>query len=425
MRNYLRNICIPKMKAEDIDHKSMINIKKKVIGFCSIGLLCTLLISSVSANNGFASDKQIESNTVVAVIIENTSPPKDLLPSEPIQPDNSLINSEISIVTRGNEFQDLRNGSEGADVFKIQQALTDKGYFTGPINSKFGPLTEAAVIAFQKINGLGNNGTVDERLLSLICMPSIKVKVNAKLEGLRNGSEGDEVKKLQQILKDKGFYNGPILGKFGPLTEAAVIAFQKKTGIEVSGIVTTKVMDKLNAYKPAVIAAITTKVPASTKTKANSDTVTTLKIADNSVSVAPSANGVELLDWSQVKTIFAIGLTASVYDARSGLIYKVRSFSNGCHADVEPITAEDTAIMLKTYAGVWKWDPRPVWVTVNGRTIAGSINGMPHGGDTNPNNNMSGQICIHFKGSTTHNGNLSFAKEHQDAVMEAWAAAQK
>jgi hypothetical protein len=101
-----------------------------------------------------------------------------------------------------------------------------------------------------------------------------------------------------------------------------------------------------------------------------------------------------------------------VFDVRTGLTYNVKSFSNGLHADVEPITANDTAIMLKTYGGAWKWNPRPVWVTVNGRTIAVSINGMPHGGDTNPNNNMNGQICIHFRGSTTHNGNQSFAKQH-------------
>lgn len=131
---------------------------------------------------------------------------------------------------------------------------------------------------------------------------------------------------------------------------------------------------------------------------------------------------VELLNWSEVKNIFTIGVDAKVYDVRTGLTYYVRSFSNGLHADVEPVTKEDTAIMLKTYNGTWQWDPRPVWVTINGRTMAASINGMPHGGGVNNSNGMDGQVCIHFRGCTTHNGNKAFAQDHQDGVTEAWNA---
>lgn len=137
----------------------------------------------------------------------------------------------------------------------------------------------------------------------------------------------------------------------------------------------------------------------------------------------PSQAGqVELLDWSEVKGIFTTGVDAQIYDVRTGMTYYVRSFSNGQHADVEPVTKEDTAIMLQTYNGKWKWDPRPVWVTINGRTIAASINGMPHGGGVNNSNGMNGQVCLHFRGSTTHNGNKSFERDHQDAITEAWNA---
>jgi peptidoglycan hydrolase-like protein with peptidoglycan-binding domain len=424
MKNYLKKLNIPDISVNAIDHISIASFKKRVIAFCAIGLLCTMLVASVSANNGFTRDNQITSN--ISIIIEPTNQPTeptnqptDLLAAESTQIGDGQANRDISIVTRGNEFQDLRNGSEGANVEKIQQSLTDKEFYTGPINSKFGPLTEAAVIEFQKKNGLDGNGIVDQRVLAMICTPviktaAVKTAADVNIEGLKNGSEGAEVIKLQQKLKDKGFYDGPIIGKFGPLTETSVKAFQKKIGIETNGIVTTKVMDKLDAYKLPV-----------TIVKTNKATAVVIKTVTTPVSVKPAANGVELLDWSLVKTIFKVGLTASVYDVRSGLTYKVKSFSNGNHADVEPITADDTAIMLKTYGGVWKWDPRPVWVTVNGRTIAGSINGMPHGGDTNPYNNMAGQICIHFRGSTTHNGNLAFAQDHQDAVTEAWNLAQK
>ncbi len=138
--------------------------------------------------------------------------------------------------------------------------------------------------------------------------------------------------------------------------------------------------------------------------------------SDNSYS-----GGVELTPWSQAKQIFTIGKSAKIYDIYTGKVYYVKSFSNGSHADVEPVTAQDTATMKSTYGGVWKWDPRPVLVTINGHTMAASINGMPHGGGVNDNNGMNGQVCIHFKGSSAHNGNYSFTNWHQEVLMEAYS----
>lgn len=131
---------------------------------------------------------------------------------------------------------------------------------------------------------------------------------------------------------------------------------------------------------------------------------------------------VELVEWSEAKNILKLYTPIKVYDIRTGITYQIQSFSNGLHADVETLTKDDTAKLLQTYNGKWKWDPRPVWVTINGRTIAASINGMPHGGGTIANNGLNGQICLHFKGSTTHNGNRSFAQWHQDVLMEAYNA---
>jgi uncharacterized protein YgiM (DUF1202 family) len=142
------------------------------------------------------------------------------------------------------------------------------------------------------------------------------------------------------------------------------------------------------------------------------------------IPIAQKAGNVELTPWSEVKSVFAIGENASVYDINSGKTYNVRSFSNGSHADVEPITHEDTRIMKETFNGVWSWDIKPVLVTVGGKTMAGSISGMPHGGGVNNNNGMNGQVCIHFLGSKVHNGNTSFGQLHQDYVMKAFNSAK-
>ena len=53
---------------------------------------------------------------------------------------------------------------------------------------------------------------------------------------LKKGSSGASVTQMQQLLKKAGFDPGPIDGKFGPKTLAALKAFQKAKGLAVDGI---------------------------------------------------------------------------------------------------------------------------------------------------------------------------------------------
>ncbi|MCC8023625.1 MAG: spore cortex-lytic enzyme [Clostridiales bacterium] len=50
------------------------------------------------------------------------------------------------------------------------------------------------------------------------------------------GSQGDEVREIQTVLKNLGFYNGSVDGIYGTQTYNAVIAFQKSCGITADGI---------------------------------------------------------------------------------------------------------------------------------------------------------------------------------------------
>jgi hypothetical protein len=141
----------------------------------------------------------------------------------------------------------------------------------------------------------------------------------------------------------------------------------------------------------------------------------------NNLEIGP--NGVELLPWSYVRTFLPTGVPLQVTDVRTGITYWMSAFSLGNHADVEPLTAADTAAMFLTYNSRWSWDTRPVWVRVGDRTIAASVNGMPHAGSTISGNNMNGHICMHFYGSRTHNRSLNHERSHQNSVREAFNAA--
>ena len=76
--------------------------------------------------------------------------------------------------------------------------------------------------------------------------PSLRVTLPA--DGfLGIGDSGSAVVALQKALAALGLQVGTPDGKFGPKTEAAVIAFQKANGLDPDGIVGKKTAPKLNA----------------------------------------------------------------------------------------------------------------------------------------------------------------------------------
>jgi len=142
--------------------------------------------------------------------------------------------------------------------------------------------------------------------------------------------------------------------------------------------------------------------------------------------LSSNRNGnVELINWSTVRNIIKRGAPIQVVDVRTGSAYTLKCFSIGEHADTETPTQADTDIMKGTFGGEWSWTPRPVWVTIEGRTIAAAMTGMPHDVSTISGNGIDGHFCLHFLGSKLNNGLVGPATEarQQEAVMEAFRAA--
>ena len=76
------------------------------------------------------------------------------------------------------------------------------------------------------------------------------------------GSSGDEVRQIQQKLKNWGYYNGAVDGVYGSKTVAAVKKFQQKNGLTADGIAGTKTLQALG---------INTTSSSGNKTSNNSD----------------------------------------------------------------------------------------------------------------------------------------------------------
>ena len=62
----------------------------------------------------------------------------------------------------------LSSGSRGEKVEELQKRLQALGYYDGEIDGQFGPGTKAAVVDFQKNNGLDTDGLAGTETLNLL-----------------------------------------------------------------------------------------------------------------------------------------------------------------------------------------------------------------------------------------------------------------
>jgi peptidoglycan hydrolase-like protein with peptidoglycan-binding domain len=206
----------------------------------------------------------------------------------------------------------LRQGSKGSAVAELQQLLQSKGFYSGKIDGDFGAGTTNAVLKFQKENGLVPDGIVGSSSWAKLRVVVIPTSAQG-LPTLLPGSKGAAVSQAQQLLKDKGYYQGRIDGDFGVGTRDAIVAFQRANGLTIDGKVGEQTWKKLQA--PA-IADVTPPVTVVEIVRPSSPTPTlvtpsptpsifvpspTIPVTANNPSVStplpvPSASAISLVD---------------------------------------------------------------------------------------------------------------------------------
>jgi hypothetical protein len=132
-----------------------------------------------------------------------------------------------------------------------------------------------------------------------------------------------------------------------------------------------------------------------------------LSISGNSVEAKKNSkmDQIKMMQWEEVNEILPKYSKFTVVDLETGMKFRVQRRAGSNHADVQPLTSKDTAIMKKIYNGKWSWKRRAIIVISEDGKIAASMHGMPHGGGA-LKNNFPGHFCIHFYGSTTHRTNF-------------------
>lgn len=135
----------------------------------------------------------------------------------------------------------VQQGSTGEDVRTVQYLVTAQGHPTG-VDGDFGPLTKAAVEAFQSSRGLDADGKVGPQT-----WPVLIIQV-------QQGSNGGAVSAVQSQIHSRGDGASQVAvdGIFGAVTNDAVRAFQILLGLAVDGVVGPQTWNHLvNGYLAA------------------------------------------------------------------------------------------------------------------------------------------------------------------------------
>jgi len=122
----------------------------------------------------------------------------------------------------------VRDGDQEHPVRTLQHLLRARGRNVA-VDGIFGPLTDAAVRAFQQARSLGVDGIVGPYTWGALIVE------------VRQGDSGDAVRGVQEDFRFRNLSDDPdsglaVDGIFGPKTDAAVRAFQQALHADISSM---------------------------------------------------------------------------------------------------------------------------------------------------------------------------------------------
>ena len=226
----------------------------------------------------------------------------------------SSSNSSVSSSSGTTLRYDMRSDA----VLKLQQDLSKLGYYSGTISGHFGSKTEAAVMSFQKANGLSADGIAGSKTLAKIATAlgnsSSSSSSNSSSSNsssssaassslLKQGTKSEAVRTLQQNLKTLGYYTGSVTGNFGPLTKEAVYSFQKANGLSADGVAGEKTLAAISSkLKGGSSSGSSNNSSSSSSSSSNSSSSSTSSLLNTSITLQQGTKNDEVLKLQNMLT---------------------------------------------------------------------------------------------------------------------------
>jgi TPR repeat protein len=114
----------------------------------------------------------------------------------------------------------------------LQRNLTAAGFSPGPIDGRYGPLTQRAVLRLQAARGLQPDGVAGPHTLAALASAQRLLRPG---DGYGDGRSA-AVRGLQHELAAAGYSPGPADGRYGQRTRRAVLRFQHARHLAADGV---------------------------------------------------------------------------------------------------------------------------------------------------------------------------------------------
>ena len=243
-----------------------------IVAVCSVALICFVLLP-------LCLDRLSSANTQAAAAIEPLSASGEERAAEPqsteaaSMPESTPLPEADGAATpevHVSQYSTLKVDDTYPAVIQLHSRLVSLGYLESDEPSEwYNDATADAVALFQRTLNLEMTGVADSALQEQL-FSADAASYEAKL-----GDNGSDVRSMQSLLAELGYYDGKVNGYFGIATEEALKAFQGKNGMEVDGVFHIDDRDLLYSAdaKPAVDPTPRTDAKADTAAheKANHD----------------------------------------------------------------------------------------------------------------------------------------------------------
>ena len=222
-----------------------------IVAVCSVALICFVLLP-------LCLDRLSSANTQSAAAIEQADTSEleraaePLTAAAPATPEPTATPDEGSPATpevHVSQYSTLKVDDKYPAVIQLHSRLVTLGYLESDEPSEwYNDATADAVSLFQRTLNLEMTGVADSALQEKL-FSTDAASYEAKL-----GDNGSDVRSMQSLLAELGYYDGKVNGYFGVATEEALKAFQSKNDMDVDGIFHMDDRDLLYSQdaKPAV-----------------------------------------------------------------------------------------------------------------------------------------------------------------------------
>ena len=229
----------------------------------------------------------------------------------------SSSSSSSSSSVSSSDTTTLRYDMRSDAVLKLQQDLNKLGYYSGTLSGHFGSKTEAAVMSFQKANGLSADGIAGSKTLAKIATAlgssSSSSSSNSSSSNsssssasssslLKQGTKSEAVRTLQQNLKTLGYYTGTVTGNFGPLTKEAVYSFQKANGLSADGVAGEKTLAAVSSKLKGGSSSGSNSSSSSSSSGSNSSSSSSSSLLNTSITLQQGTKNDEVLKLQNMLT---------------------------------------------------------------------------------------------------------------------------